>query len=650
MKRSLLVSLMLMLVFTLMLGSIPIAFGQEARSYEAPEYPVPEKFNEAPMLAELVKEGKLPPVEERLPKNPKVMDVWEEIGQYGGTIKMAHIGWSCGLWQANREPLMETYPCFTDEVYPNILEKLDVSEDGTTFTLYLREGTKWSDGVPVTTEDVRFYWEDVLLNEDITPYFPTWLTVEGERPTLEILDEYTFRLKFPSPYGIFPLRLHAHDQHASFLLPSHHLKKFHIKYTPVEELEPLIKEEGYEPDEWWKLFNRRVSGTVVWEIQQADIGAPTLSPWIMKERPSLNVVILERNPYYWKVDPAGNQLPYIDRIRMDQVTDAQMITTKIIAGEENLDRINTSLADMALYKQHEEEGGYRAILMASEVDTWVQYFPNLTHGDSVWREIINDVRFRQALSLAIDRDEIINTIFLGFGTPGQASLLKGSKYSKDEYDEVCAEYDPEKANELLDEMGLDKRDKDGFRLRADGKRLTIPIEYFEVNRYVGPATEMVIQYWRDIGIEATMKLIEDALWHQRQEANETVMSVWHACNATDDAFPVTPFWFIPYSSPSWAPLWQRWYVTEGKEGEEPPEEAKELFRWYEIMQRTSDPNMRIEAGQQITKSQAEKLYRIGIGSSSSVAIVGANMGNVPDDPSIPSLWLTWNAEQLFFRE
>ncbi len=637
MKKFLVGLVVLSLVLSIFVGFGSVAFSQK-------------KYKEAPMLSDLVKQGKLPPVEQRLPKKPKVMKVWKEIGQYGGTLQFAHIGWSDTLWQVSREPLMETFPYFTDKVQPNILEKLEVSKDGTTFTFYLREGMRWSDGTPVTTDDVKFTWEDVFLNKDITPYFPSWLTVAGKRPELKILDKYSFTLKFPAPYGIFPLRLHGYDQHASFLLPSHYLKKFHIKYTPLKDLEPLIKKEGYQPDEWWKLFNRKLDGTIVWNIQSADIEAPTLTPWVVKERPSATVLILERNPYYWKVDEKGNQLPYIDRIRAEQVTDAKMITTKIIAGEENLDRINTSLTELGLYKQHEEEKGYRVVLMASEVDTWVQYFPNLTHKDPIWRKIINDVRFRQALSLAINRDEINKTIFLGLGTPGQASLLKGSRYSKDEYDKVYIEYNPDKANKLLDEMGLDKRDKDGFRLRPDGKRITIPIEYFEVNRYVGPVTEMVIQYWRAIGIEATMKLIDSSLWYQRYDANETVMSVWHACHATDDAFPVDPFWFVPYTSPSWAPLWQRWYATGGKEGEEPPKEVKEIFKWYETMETTTNQAVRIKAGQQLAKAQAEKLYRIGIGSSSSVAIVGRNMGNVPDDPTVPSLWLTWNAEQLFFRK
>jgi peptide/nickel transport system substrate-binding protein len=637
MKKLLLGLVILSLVLSVFVGFNSVSFAQK-------------KYKEAPMLAELVKAGKLPPVEERLPKRPKVMNVWKEIGQYGGTIRIAHIGWSCGLWQANREPLMETYPYFTDKVSPNILEKLDMSKDGKVFTFHLREGMKWSDGEPVTTEDVRFTWEDVILNKDITPYFPAWLTVEGGKPTLEIVDKYTFVLKFPSPYGSFPLVLHGYDQHATFLLPSHYLKKFHVKYTSLQELQPLIKKEGYEPNEWWKLFNKKVDGTIVWNIQTADIGAPTLSPWVVKERPSVNVVILERNPYYWKVDKAGNQLPYIDRIRMEQVTDAKMITTKIISGEENLDRINTSLTELALYKQYEKEKGYRVVIMDSEVDTWVQYFPNLTCKDPVLRKILNDVRFRQALSLAINRDEINKTIFLGLGKPGQASLRKGSRYGKDSDDEVFIEYNPDKANKLLDEMGLDKRDKDGFRLRPDGKRLTLPIEYFEVNRYVGPVTEMVVQYWRAIGIEATMKLIDSTLWYQRYAANETVMSVWHACHATDDVFPVNPFWFVPYTSPSWAPAWQQWYTSGGKEGEEPPKEIKELYKWYKIMITTTDPAQRIKAGQYITRTQAKNLYRIGVGSCPSVAIVGANMGNVPDDPSVPSLWLTWNAEQLFFRQ
>ncbi|HQE26032.1 MAG TPA: ABC transporter substrate-binding protein, partial [Candidatus Atribacteria bacterium] len=326
MKRSLLVSLMLTLVFTLMLVSIPVSFGQEARSYEAPEYPVPEKFNEAPMLAELVKEGKLPPVEERLPEEPFVVGPgvlvheddlpdWE-VGKYGGVFRSVcldpTLDWN--LRDAHMENFLCTPAHYTKPLMGNIAAEFSVSPDNKIFTFRLRKGLKWSDGQPVTTEDVRFAYEDVLLNEEITPIFPADYRSAGDPAgtpmKIEILDEYTFRVEFDEPYGRFLRVLGLGSLWGGYdvlLKPSHYLKQFHIKYTPVEEMRPYLKELGYSDEEWWRLFlHKDISWGAVCERRA--IGFPTLGPWVRADSPT-NIMAFDRNPYYYKVDTAGNQLP-----------------------------------------------------------------------------------------------------------------------------------------------------------------------------------------------------------------------------------------------------------------------------------------------------------------------------------------------------
>ena len=611
------------------------------------------KYNEAPMLRTRVAAGELPPVEERLPEHPKVVKVLNEIGKYGGTIRLLDMGWLVDTCFANLEPLIEGDPTFSDNLVPSLIERVDASPDATTFTFHMRKGLKWSDGVPVTTEDVLFKWNDVLLNKKLTPVFPPDLKIGMEKATLEVMDKYTFKIKFPSSYGAFLSWVSYHYRnYTEFMLPKHYMKQFHIKYTPLEKLEPLIKEAGYEKGEWWKLFNRKAAGLIPWD-PNADIGVPVLSPWMVEKKIGAKIRTLVRNPYYWKIDEKGNQLPYIDRIYSELFTEPQIILSKTIAGEADLVPEMVKFSDLPMVKQYEKKAGYKIMIFQNWMGTWVDYFPNYTYNeDLVWRKIIRDVRFRQALSLAIDRKNICDTIFLGFAKPVQVGLLPNSKYMEPWMFESYAEYDPERANRILDEMGL-KRGPDGIRLRPDGKKLTLPIEFFEVNPYGVPVTEMVVKYWRDIGIDATMKVILASLWFQMNGANKTIMSVWHACEATDKEFRSRPWHHVPVSVTGFGPLWNKWYITGGKEGEEPPPKVKDLFRWRDIMKLSPDPQEILKAGKAICRSQAENLWRIGVGSAPVVCIIKENLGNMPSkSPDFSTLTMStaYNLEQAFWKK
>ncbi|MGQ9630584.1 MAG: ABC transporter substrate-binding protein [bacterium] len=600
------------------------------------------KYNEAPMLAELVKAGKLPPVEERLPKEPGfVRDVPKDeidlkVGQYGGTLRMVHSapGSDPYVFCMNNEPLLRGPGLFAEDVGGNVLRDYKVSEGGKVFTFYMREGMKWSDGVPVTTDDVLFAYEDVLLNEQLTPVFPQWMRsgnrVDGEPMKLEILDKYTFRVSFAEPYGGFPAQLAivAWRGYTDLLKPKHYLKQFHVRYTPLEKLEPLIKELSLERGEWWTLFHTKDHTN--WEIIRATgVGFPRLSPWIPTSV-TPTAVILERNPYYWKVDKAGNQLPYIDRIRTELVQDVNMIVMKIISGE--VDFVSggsqgASVKDIPLLKENAEKGGYRVVLQDMHVAP-VDVFLNLTHSDPIWRQVVRDVRFRKALSLGINRREIIDAVYFGFAEPSES---------------VPSTYDPKEANRLLDEMGLDKRDAEGFRLGPDGKTFVIP---FEIAMYAAdhvPVTEMVVEYWKALGIKTTMKTIDTGLLGTRRDANDLKAHVlWNHqpplwWGAIWDVIPV-----------HWGPLWNRWLNTGGKEGEEPPEEVKRLT---ELIQRSLvvSPEERKRVIEGHRRLMYDNIFIIYIVEKAKYpTIAKKNLENIPHSGF--AINSSFSGEQFFYRQ
>jgi peptide/nickel transport system substrate-binding protein len=562
MKKYLVGLVVLSLVLSVFVGFDSISFAQK-------------KYNEAPMLTELVKAGKLPPIEERLPEDPLVVgpgvllpkgDLDFEIGQYGGTMRLVHDqpDTELSVFIQCNEPLLSGpgLNAADADIKGNVLKDWSVSSDWKTFTFHMRKGLKWSDGEPVTTEDVRFAYEDFLLNEKLTPVFPTYLR-SGNRPDgkpmkLEILDKYTFRIRFDEPYGGFPtqLAINGWRSYTDLIKPKHYLKQFHIKYTPLEKLKPLLEKEKLK-DEWWQLFN--LKDHTIWEIAQSSaVGFPFLTPWIPVQITMGNKVF-ERNPYYFKVDPEGNQLPYIDRLSSVLVSNAETANLKVIAGEVDHSYEYGIFRNMPLYKANAAKGDYRIILYDLHRTT-ADPVLNLTYPDPAWRKVVRDIRFRKALNMAINRKELIETVYYGF-----ASLPTS----------VPSEYNPQKANQLLDDMGLNKRDAEGWRLGPDGKRFVIPIEYFPHFEEITTTAQLIAEYWKKIGIMTTTKTLEINLWGQRNAANDlkATFYLW-----THDS----RLWWALWTSGAgyWGPLWDIWMTTGGKSGEEPPEEVK---RYYNVI-------------------------------------------------------------------
>jgi len=612
----------------------------------------PSKYNEAPMLAVRVQAGELPPVDERLPVDVEVVEVESEIGQYGGTLRTVTIraeGYGDDTITMGCEGLVRTARD-ASSVAPNLAKSWEFSEDGTVLTLHLREGMKWSDGAPFTADDIMFWYEDVLLNPDITPAITAFWKPGGEVMKIEKVDDYTLTYTSPSPNPLIllfdsPLR----GTQPSAYQPKHWMQKFHPKYTPQEEVDALAKADGYET--WWQFYTWK--SNTIWGTP-LHLDQPSMCAYVMTSKDSEQRVY-ERNPYYWKVDTAGNQLPYIDNVTAKIAQNREIINNMIITGQLDVAIFEPSIENFPLYREN-EAAGYRTLNWQSVLGSDVIYQVNQTIDDPALRPIFQDKRFRQALSLAMNRDEINEVLYFGLATPRQHTVIPGSKYFEEEFATAYAAYDPDEANRLLDEMGLEWDSNHEFRLRPDGERLAWLLEYFPVETPKTPITELVVDHWRAIGLDVTFKEISGELSTQRYPANLVQMGLWHGDYATDVLFPQLPsFYGVPCYvgwSRTWDVQWAHWY--QDGTGEEPPEEIKAQWDRWQRMITTLDEQVQIEAGKEILASQAENLWTIGtVGLAPHPVIAGSTLSNFPDEANHgwDVIWSNYlHPEQFYMKQ
>jgi len=609
--------------------------------------------HQAPMLQDRVRAGKLPSLEERLPVEPLVIQPVEEIGQYGGTWHRVAVGpGDAGIINSrlSYEALVRwAGPTDVSKVVPNVIKAWEVSPDATTFTFHLRKGMKWSDGEPFTADDFVFYYEDVLLNEDLTPVFPKLLRdpAKDEPTVLEKIDDYTFKFTFASPYGLFmqmlagPSFQWVPDGH-----PAHYMKQFHPNYVDKAELDKKVKDAGF--DNWWELYDDRRD----WRNPER----PHIWAWPVKQAPPAVPIICERNPYYWKVDPEGNQLPYIDRISFDVVEDSEMLNMKAVAGEVDMQFRHIIWQNYPLFMENAEKGNYRVMKWKLARGSGAVLPLNLNHKDPAKRELFNNKKFRIALSLAINRDEINEFCYMGMGTPRQQAVIEECPYFKPEHATKYAEYDPDKANALLDEIGLTERDEEGFRKGLDGKPLTITIEYAPVFGPWKDLSAMVAEDWKKVGIRAIPKEEARPLFSQRcQEGHEVDLGIWTADRCATPL--IEPWYFMPIGGGtpcSNGRDWWDWYTTGGESGEEPPPEVKRQYElWDKIKGATSDVE-RDKYAEEFFDNASEQLWYIGIvGGLPHVGIVKKNFRNVPEEAISDWLQLTPGntaPEQYFIKQ
>jgi len=622
----------LVLCLTIIFGTVQISFAQKAEKpmqyatpaeYEKTTGKKVTKFNEAPNLAELVKQGKLPPVEKRLPDEPAVIEPLEETGQYGGIWRRAWLGPSDspGPGRITYDSTVRWNLTGTN-IIPNVVKSWKISKDGKLITLYLRKGMKWSDGEPFTADDITFWFDDIASNKELNPVFPSWLAPGGVPGKAKKIDDYTVELSFTQPHGLI-LEFLAINW---IFAPKHYLKQFHPKYADQKKLEEEAKKAGFNT--WYQYFQNRND----W-IQNPDL--PTIRAWKPANPPDSKVWIMERNPYYWKVDTAGNQLPYIDRITHELVTNAEMVTMKAVAGELDMQLRHINFLDYTLLKENEKKGEYRVIRWIPALGADVGIFVNQNVKDPELKKLFTNIRFRQALSIAINREEINQLIYHGVGKPRAATVIPQSPYYDPSIEKLNAEYDPARANKLLDSLGLTKRDKDGFRLRADGKTLSITINVAPV---FGPWTdvcEMIKGYWEKIGIKTAVNVIERALLYSRAYAGEFETMAWSVDRSSQPwAYPI---WWVPWTTESFfAPLTAVYFNTKGSGGEPPAtEDLKKVRELYDKMLTSPNPAQRQKLAHEILRLHAKNAWVIGtvglVPSTMCIGVVKNYFKNVPDE-------------------
>ena len=596
--------------------------------------------NEAPMLAALVAAGELPPVQERLPAEPFVMEPvgGGEIGEYGGTIRLGSIVTARSVEASGIAgmPWLIGYDTDMSTVIPILAKEFSISDDARTYTFTLRKGLKWSDGHPFTTEDIRFWYQEALMNEELIPAASrsaNW-TPGGAPFELEIVDDVTARFTFAVPYPVAPWYFSiwwaGGPVGQTTYLPKHYLVDYHPNYVDRAELESRAKAEGY--DDWMKYFSSRIPPQIY--SLRYEVGIPTMAAYNLTQKGE-TVFLLERNPYYWKVDTEGNQLPYIDRLQVTHVSNKEVLMTKIINGEFDYARYNLSMEDFPLLQENQERGNYEFI------DEWHQAYVtahairfNLTHNDPAVRQVFQDFRFRRAMSIAIDREEMRDLLFFGAGEPMQNHVApKSSKFFDPNLAYLHTEYDPEEASRLLDEMNLAWDANRQWRLRPDGEPLTLVIMAQQARPHLPPAMELVTEYWREVGINVVPRPVDNSIWRQITSNNEFDVTMYPH-TGVEPRILSNPGNFVPVGPwGHWGNLWSQWYRSDGERGEAPPPDIKRLFDLHETM--TSDPDVtrRESAVREILASTAENLWSIGtLGLYPQLAIYNKNMVNVPREP------------------
>lgn len=581
---------------------------------------------ESGFLTELVEAGKLPPVEERLPQEPLVVDLeakGREFGRQGGTIRT--------IFTRSRDiRYMVVYGyarlvgyTLDYELTPDILRDVEV-EDGRIFTLHLRAGHKWSDGHSFTTEDFRYWWEDVATNPELSPSGPpATMLVNGEPPKVEVLSETEIRYVWPGPNPRFLPSL-AEASPNFIYRPAHYMKRYHGKYADPAELQPMLS--ATKSRNWAQLHNKMDN---MYRFDNPEL--PTLQPWVNTSEPNGQRYVLVRNPYYHRVDSRGVQLPYADRVEAE-IAAAGLVASKITLGEADLQIRSLTFSDAPVLKRGETGGGYTTYLWKNGAASEMALHPNLNYKDPAFRKLFRNADFRRALSLGIDRRAINKSLFYGLAAERAVAPLEASPFFTGGRASAWAEHDPEEANRLLDALGLEKRDGDGTRLLPDGRRLEIVVESAGERPEESDAMELVAESWRDIGVKLIYRPLDRDILRNAAYQGEAMMPIWYGWNngtptpntPPDDLAPVDQANF------SW-PMWGQHWQTMGAAGEAPDEpQAERLLELYKRWNMAAGEDERAKIWNEMLDIHADQIFQIGLVSAApQPIIVGNDLKNVP---------------------
>ncbi|RKN44931.1 ABC transporter substrate-binding protein [Streptomyces hoynatensis] len=589
------------------------------------------KGKEAPMLKDLVDQGKLPKVEERLPATPLVVEPLDEVGIYGGTWHSAMLTQEDKSWlhyTMGYEPLVRWAPAWegtaATEVLPNVAESFEIRGDGQEYVFTLRRGMRWSDGEPFTADDFEFAFTYYNIDTELHPdsIYELWLSQSGQPARFVKDDDYTVRFVYEEPKAGF-LEQIAGTSGLVLFLPKHYLAQFHPALD--DGAEDRARSAGM--DRWVDYIALQADCWVNPDL-------PTVNPWLAQNAVGEgSSVVAERNPYYWKVDPDGSQLPYIDKMVCEVLQDAEVEVLKVSNGDLDMQLYHFgTIRNKPVIARSQDEGEYDLIdFVPDTVNTMIIGF-NQTHPDEAKRAVFANKDFRIGLSYAIDREKIINTIYGGEGQPWQCAPIPGSDLYDREMGEQYTAYDPDKANEYLDRAGYSERNGDGIRLREDGSPLKFTVLVVSDYPDQVDALDLIRTNWRDVGVDATIQRVAETLYWERVEAGESEAATW-----TGGPFDIRTgaggnHYYLPTNprgSSRFGSAWAKWYTNQG--GSEPPEDVRHQLELFDQMRLTFDAEEATELARQVLAITKDRLYYIGISTPpTEYGVVRRTFHNVPD--------------------
>ena len=591
---------------------------------------------EAPVLAGLVQQGKLPPVAQRVGPEPLVLD-GGSAGQYGGTwlrvatsdsdifIMEYRIGYaSLFRWSPLGEPIV-----------PHLATSMDESPDKREFIVHLRRGVRWSDGAPFSADDILFWWRYEDTNDIVGDKAPArWLVSAGGQTTIDKIDSHTLRIRFEHPYGNFKEAL------ASFSLsmasaPRHYLGKYHPETADPAALKREMKALGIGSAR--ALYERLKR----WDNPEM----PRLWPWVLRQSKANPPYVFVRNPYYFAVDREGRQLPYIDRLQFD-VRNNQMVGLSFANGEVSMQGRNVRYENYTELMTRQDSANFTLHHWYPATRSGWIIHPNLTRRvdpeqpDTAWKaRLLSDKRFRQALSLAIDRDAIVKAEYNGQVKPGQVEPGPASPFHDPELAQAFAQHDPQRASAMLDELGLTKRDLDGMRTFPDGTTMTLYLN-FSAFTGIGPG-QFIVDDWAHVGVRVVLRELQRALFYIKRDSADFDFLVW---TSESDHFPLLqPSQFVPPDIESYfAVNWGRWFQRGGfwnpdavKDFPNAQGPAKDhpMYRAYQVFvqaQQATTRDEQVRIFREALKIAAENTWTINIAEAPPfLVVVNKDLHNVP---------------------
>jgi peptide/nickel transport system substrate-binding protein len=593
----------------------------------APAGAAPE---ETPFFAKKVAGGELPPLLQRVPREPALAEL-ESIGRNGGDLRM--------LMSSPKDTRMMVVYGYARlvtytpglAIVPDMLVSVDV-EESRIFTLHLRAGHKWSDGQPFTAEDFRYWFDDVAQNKELSPSgLPLALLPNDEAPKFEVLNETTVRYSWSHPNPLFLSALAGPDP-VFIYCPAHYLKQYHEKYADEKALADRVKAANSRN---WAALHTKLDS--MYHNDNPDL--PSLEPWVLKTKLPADRIVFERNPYYYRVDGAGHQLPYIDRV-LFTIADSKIIPAKTGAGESDLQARYLRFDDYTFLKAGEENNRYHVRLWRTGPGSQLALYPNLNAADPVWRGLMRDIRFRRALSLATNRHELNQVIYFGLAIEGQNTVLPQSPLYRTEYRDDWSQFDTKEADRLLDLVGLQQRDSEGMRLLPDGRELDLVVEDSGESSEKSDTLELIRDSWRRVGIRMFSKPSQLTLFRRRVFSGEALMSLEKGIENGLATAEMSPAELAPTSQQQleW-PKWGQFMETKGASGEEPDMPgALKLKKLYAEWLAATEPDEHARIWHEMLSIWADEVYSIGtVAGVLQPILVSDRLRNVPTD----GIW-NWN--------